>query len=79
MSAQPPTLGLVSSTPWRQRPDPRISLAELRLDGGHYRYATHYTAEVFRTDHPWPLVINLPALSERWATLLDIAGQPIDE
>jgi Uma2 family endonuclease len=57
----------------------RISLAELRLDGDHYRYATHYTSDVFRTDHPWPLSIDLLVLSDRWAMLLEIAGQPIDE
>jgi Uma2 family endonuclease len=50
-----------------------ISLAELRLDGGQYRYATHYTAEIFHTDHPWPVTIDLPALSRRWARLLELA------
>jgi Uma2 family endonuclease len=50
-----------------------ISLAELRLDAGQYRDATHYTAEVFHTDHPWPVTIDLPALSREWAELLDIA------
>jgi Uma2 family endonuclease len=50
-----------------------ISLAELRLDGSRYRYATHYTAELFQTDHPWPVSIDLPALSREWAELLDIA------
>ena len=51
-----------------------ISLAELRLDGKQYRYATHYTSEVFRTDHPWPIAIDLPELSRRWARMLELSG-----
>jgi Uma2 family endonuclease len=51
-----------------------ISLAELRLDGEQYRYATHYTNEVFRTDHPWPVTIDLPELSRRWARLLELSN-----
>lgn len=52
--------------------DPTISLAELVLDEGatDYRYATHYTTEVFRTERPWPVEIDLPALSDRRARLL---------
>jgi Uma2 family endonuclease len=52
-----------------------IALAELRLDGRQYRYATHYTAEVFRTDHPWPVTVDLPAISRRWARLLELATE----
>jgi Uma2 family endonuclease len=51
-----------------------ISLAELRLDGEQYRYATHYTSEIFRTDHPWPVAIDLPELSRRWARMLELSG-----
>lgn len=48
-----------------------IALAELALDGITYRYVTHYTTGVFRTDRPWPLTIDLPALSVRRQRLLD--------
>lgn len=51
-----------------------ISLAELRLDGRQYRYANHYTSEVLHTDHPWPVTIDLPELSRRWARLLELSG-----
>lgn len=52
--------------------DPTISLAELVLDEGaaEYRYATHYTTDVVRTECPWPVEIDLPALTERRARLL---------
>jgi Uma2 family endonuclease len=53
---------------WIVVPDPEkggIALAELVLDGGAYRYATHYTTGVFRTDRPWPVEIDLPALAAR--------------
>jgi hypothetical protein len=56
-----------------------ISLAELRLHEGRYRYATHYGSGVFQTDHPWPVTIDLPALSSRWAILLDVAGEPVGD
>jgi Uma2 family endonuclease len=48
---------------------PTISLAELILDPetGKYSYATHYTTDVFRTEHPWPVEIDLPALTARRA------------
>jgi Uma2 family endonuclease len=52
-----------------------ISLAELRLDGDTYRYATHYTTDVLTTDHPWPVTIDLPALSRRWTRRLTLALQ----
>jgi Uma2 family endonuclease len=52
------------------REKPEIALAELVLDGTAYRYVTHYTTEVFRTDRPWPVEIDLPALSERRGRLL---------
>lgn len=44
-----------------------IALAELVLAGDKYRYATHYTTEVFRTSRPWPVEIDLPALAARMA------------
>jgi Uma2 family endonuclease len=47
--------------------EPTISLAELVLDEGEgrYRYATHYTTDVFETQVPWPVRIDLPALSAK--------------
>ena len=44
--------------------EPSIRLAELVLDGPgeQYRFATHYTSEVFETDRPWPVRIDLPRL-----------------
>jgi Uma2 family endonuclease len=55
---------------------PTIALAELVLDPGQrqYRYATHYTTEVFHTDRPWPVTIDLPALTARRAELMRLAG-----
>ncbi|HET8659449.1 MAG TPA: Uma2 family endonuclease [Micromonosporaceae bacterium] len=46
-----------------------IALAELVLDGQThtYRYATHYTTGVFRTELPWPVKVDLPALAARMA------------
>jgi Uma2 family endonuclease len=57
----------------------QIALAELRLDEhGGYTYRAHYTTEVFRTDHPWPVEIDLPELSARWARLLRLAEAETD-
>jgi Uma2 family endonuclease len=46
-----------------------IALAELVLDGESqaYRYSTHYTTGVFRTERPWPVEVDLPALAARLA------------
>lgn len=46
-----------------------IALVELVLDEQTrtYRYATHYTTDVFRTDRPWPVKVDLPALAARMA------------
>jgi hypothetical protein len=49
-----------------------ISLAELRLDGKVYHDETHSTTEVFETTHPWPVRIDLPEMSRRWAEYLDL-------
>jgi Uma2 family endonuclease len=48
---------------------PTIALAELRLDvdTGKYHYVTHYTTDVFETEHPWPVEIDLPELTARRA------------
>ncbi len=48
---------------------PTIALAELVLDPatGKYDYVTHYTTDVFRTERPWPVEIDLPALTARRA------------
>lgn len=57
---------------WIVVPDddkPTIALAELALDpnSGTYIYVTHYTTDVFRTERPWPVEIDLPALTARRA------------
>jgi hypothetical protein len=41
---------------------------------GQYAYRTHYTAEVFTTDRPWPVTIDLPALTKRRARLVERAA-----
>src|SRR5215475_7891933 len=48
-----------------------IALVEFALDKPHrsYRYVTHYTTAVFRTETPWPIEIDLPALTERRAQI----------
>ncbi|HEY7273792.1 MAG TPA: Uma2 family endonuclease [Actinoplanes sp.] len=52
--------------------DPTISLAELRLDEteGQYRFTTHYTTDVFDTDMPWPVRIDLPSLTAKRARIM---------
>lgn len=52
--------------------DPTISLAELRLDeaGREFRFATHYTTDVFETDVPWPVRIDLPSLTAKRARIM---------
>lgn len=50
-----------------------ISLAELRLDGKVYRDETPSTSDVFETTQPWPVRIDLPAVSRRWQEYLDYA------
>jgi Uma2 family endonuclease len=59
---------------WIVRPvadEPTISLAELVLDDdGRYRYATHYTTEIFETKVPWPVRIDLPAMIARRAQMM---------
>ncbi|AGZ38389.1 Uma2 family endonuclease [Actinoplanes friuliensis] len=62
---------------WIVVPDadkPTISLAELVLDepGGQYRFATHYTTEVFETETPWPVRIDLPQLIARRARIMRV-------
>ena len=57
---------------WIVVPDaskPTISLAELVLDepGAEYRFATHYTTEVFETQVPWPIRVDLPQLTAKRA------------
>jgi Uma2 family endonuclease len=55
------------------RDDPTIRIAELRLDEAarQYRFVTHYSADVFETDMPWPLTIDLPRLSARRARAME--------
>jgi Uma2 family endonuclease len=60
---------------WIVVPEPHdatISLAELRLDEAErqYRFATHYTTDVFETDVPWPVRIDLPALTAKRARIM---------
>ncbi len=52
-----------------------ISLAELRLDGTAYPNETLYTTGVFETTHPWPVRIDLPEVSRRWARMYELAGK----
>jgi Uma2 family endonuclease len=60
------------------RTEPTISLAELVLDesDGRYRYATHYTTDVFETAVPWPVRIDLPALSAKRGRMLRQSAEP---
>lgn len=55
---------------------PTIALAELVLDEqtGQYAYRTHYTTDAFTTDQPWLVTVDLPALTERRARLLEQAA-----
>ncbi|MBO0870499.1 MAG: Uma2 family endonuclease [Micromonosporaceae bacterium] len=54
----------------------RISLVEMVLDPGHEQYTTRgHTTGVFSVDVPWPITIDLPALSARRAALLERAKQ----
>lgn len=48
-----------------------IALVEFALDPNKhvYRYVTHYTTDVFHTESPWPMEIDLPALSARRAQI----------
>jgi Uma2 family endonuclease len=57
--------------------EPKLSLAELVLDesGVSYRFVTHYTTEVFETRVPWPVRIDLPALSAKRARHMRVAEQ----
>jgi len=62
---------------WIVVPDsdqPTISLAELVLDepGGQYRFATHYTSDVFETQTPWPIRIDLPRLIAKRARMMRV-------
>jgi len=54
---------------------PTIALVALALDAGarRYRYVAHYTTDVFDTESPWRLRLDLPALTDRRAVLM---GQP---
>jgi Uma2 family endonuclease len=65
---------------WIVVPDadkPTISLAELVLDepGGQYRFATHYTTEVFETATPWPVRVDLPQLIARRARMMGVPAE----
>ncbi|HWH01386.1 MAG TPA: Uma2 family endonuclease [Pilimelia sp.] len=43
----------------------KMTLTEFRLEaGGGYRAGAH-TDEVFTTEHPWPVTLDLPALTAR--------------
>jgi Uma2 family endonuclease len=57
---------------------PTIKLAELVLDqpGGPYRFATHYTSEVFETARPWPVRIDLPQLTTKRARSMRVEPPP---
>ena len=63
---------------WLVEPDdrqPTISLTEFRLGpGGTYARVADRVTGAFRTDAPWPLEIDLAALTERRARLIRLAG-----
>jgi hypothetical protein len=47
----------------------KMTLTELLLtSGGEYDFGVH-TSEIFTTDRPWPVALDLPALTERRAEL----------
>jgi Uma2 family endonuclease len=54
--------------------EPTIRIAELVLDepGGPYRFATHFTGDVFETRRPWPVRIDLPRLTAKRARAMRI-------
>ncbi|MFW6092319.1 MAG: Uma2 family endonuclease [Actinomycetota bacterium] len=56
---------------------PTIAVAELVLDEqtGQYAYRTHYTTDVFTAERPWPVTIDLPAMTARRARLLEQASK----
>lgn len=58
-----------------------VGVAELRLDRSTGRYVerTPPTSAVFGTDHPWPVTVDVPALAERWSTLVLDAGRRGEE
>jgi Uma2 family endonuclease len=55
--------------------EPTISLAALVLDesAGRYRFTTHYTTDVFETEIPWPVRIDLPALTAKRARSMRVS------
>ncbi len=61
---------------WLVEPDeekPTVRLSELTLaagSGGQYGYVVRQVTGVFGTDAPWPLTIDLAALTERRARLM---------
>jgi Uma2 family endonuclease len=59
---------------------PTIALAELVLDQqtGQYAYRTHYTTEVFTTDRPWAVTLDLPALTARRRRLIRLSSGSAD-
>ena len=60
---------------WIVVPDadgPTIRLAELVLDEGGYRVATHYTSDAFETECPWAVRIDLPGLIARRAKAMRV-------
>jgi Uma2 family endonuclease len=64
---------------WIVVPDadsPTIKLAELVLNEqtGEYTYRTPYISEVFSTDRPWPITVDLLALATRRARLIERAA-----
>lgn len=63
---------------WIVVPDndaPTIALAELVLEEktGQYTYRTHYTTDIFTTDQPWNITVDLPALTAKREGLLQLA------
>ncbi|WP_083460398.1 Uma2 family endonuclease [Jiangella muralis] len=59
----------------RRRP-PDIEVTELRRDEatGSYAERTPATSARFSTDHPWPVVVDVPALADFWAASAPLAA-----
>ncbi|HYN97914.1 MAG TPA: Uma2 family endonuclease [Pilimelia sp.] len=56
-----------------------LSLTELILDPARKRYSFGlHTTDVFTVTEPWPITIDLPALSSRRTALLARANKPAD-
>jgi Uma2 family endonuclease len=60
-----------------EQDEPTIALAELVLDEGsrQYQETTPYTTDAFETALPWPVRIDLPALTARRVRMMRLAPE----